>query len=175
VLFTANLLIKAERRSEAEVVLKRAFERAPDFNVYLRWREAGGKAACDQAIALVETRAAAETASSFGHPADLCVKILMHEGQFETAWAMTRKYRVSGSAKEGLARASEADHPREALNVYAERVDELANGGGNRAYEEAAGFIARMGRLRSPAEQAAYVAAVKERFGRKRNFVKLLA
>jgi uncharacterized Zn finger protein len=175
VLFAANLLMKADRRREAEAVLKRAFERAPDFNVYLRWREAGGEAACDQAIALVESRAAAESASSFGHPADLCVKILMHEGQFETAWATTRKYRVSGSAKEGLARASEADYPREALNVYAERVDELANGGGNRAYEEAAGFIARMGHLRAPAEQTAYVAALKERFGRKRNFVKLLA
>jgi hypothetical protein len=175
VLFAANLLMKADRRREAEAVLKRAFERTPDFNVYLRWREAGGEAACDQAIAVVESRAAAETAPSFGHPADLCVQILMHEGRFETAWAMTRKYRVSPRAKEGLARASEADHPREALNVYAERVDELANGGGNRAYEEAAGFIARMGRLRAPAEQTAYIAAVKERFGRKRNFVRLLA
>ena len=56
-----------------------------------------------------------------------------------------------------------------------ERVDELANGGGNRAYEEAAGLIARMGRLRAPAEQTAYVATLKERFGRRRNFVKLLA
>ena len=91
------------------------------------------------------------------------------------AWATTRKYRVSRTVKEDLARDSEADYPREALNVYAERVDDLANGGGNRAYEEAAGLIARMGRLRAPAEQTAYVAAVKERFGRKRNFVRLLA
>ena len=53
-------------------------------------------------------------------------------------------------------------------------VDELANGGGNRAYEEAAGLIARMGRLRCPTEQTAYVATLKERFGRRRNFVKLL-
>jgi hypothetical protein len=54
-------------------------------------------------------------------------------------------------------------------------VDDLANAGGNRAYEEAAGFIARMGRLRGAAEQTAYVATLKERFGRRRNFVKLLA
>jgi hypothetical protein len=98
----------------------------------------------------------------------------MHEGQFETAWAMTRKYRVSRTVKERLARASEADCPREALDVYSQRVDELANGGGNRAYEEAAGFVARMGRLRAPAEQTAYVATLKERFGRRRNFMKLL-
>ena len=104
---------------------------------------------------MVERWAAAETGPSFGHPADLGVKILMHEKRFDMAWAMTRKHRVSRAVKESLARESEADHPREALDVYAERVDELANGGGNRAYEEAAGFIARMGRLRAPAEQAA--------------------
>jgi uncharacterized Zn finger protein len=174
VLFAANLLMKASRRGEAEAVLKRAFERAPDFNVYLRWREAGGEAACDQALALVERLATAQTGLSLGHPADLGVKILMHEKRFDMAWAMTRKYRVSRTVKEGLARESEAGHPREALEVYARRVDELANEGGNRAYEEAAGFIARMGHLRAPAEQTAYVAALKERFGRKRNFVKLL-
>ncbi len=174
VLFAANLLMKADRRGEAEAVLKRAFERVPDFNVYLRWREASGEGARDQALALVERRAAAETGLSFGHPADLGVKILMNEKRFDMAWAMTRKYRVSRTVKEGLARESEADHPREALEVYARRVDELANGGGNRAYEEAAGFVGRMERLRAPAEQADYIAALKERFGRRRNFVRLL-
>ena len=128
----------------------------------------------DQALAVVEG-AAAETGLSFGRPADLCVKILMHERQFDMAWAMTQKHRVTRTVKEGLARESEADHPREALEVYAERVDELANGGGNRAYEEAAGLIARMDRLRPPLEQAAYVSTIKERFGRRRNFMKLLA
>jgi uncharacterized Zn finger protein len=175
VLFAANLLMKAERRGEAEAVLKRAFERGPDFNVYLRWREAGGEAARDQALALVERLAATEPGLSFGHPADLGVRILMHEKLFDMAWAMTRKHRVSRTVKEGLARESEADHPREALEVYARRVDELANGGGSRAYDEAAGLIARMGRLRDVVEQMAYVATLKERFGRRRNFMKLLA
>ena len=175
VLFAADLLMKGDRRGEAEAVLKRAFERSPDLNVYLRWREAGGEAARDQALALIERRAAAETRPFFGHPADLGVEILMHEKRFDMAWATTRKHRVSRRVKERLARESEADHPREALEVYAERVDELAAGGGNPAYEEAAGLVARMGRLRAGAEQTAYVASLKERFGRRRNFVKLLA
>ena len=98
----------------------------------------------------------------------------MHEKQFDMAWMMTRNHRVSLAVKERLARESEADHPREALEVYARRVDELANAGGNRAYEEAAGLIARMGALRAGAEQAAYVATLKERFGRRRNLMKLL-
>ena len=175
VLFAADLLRKAGRREDAAAALKRAFERAPGFDVYLRWRETEGDLVRDRALALVERRAAADTGFSFGHPADLCVKILMHEREFEAAWAMARKHRVSRAIMESLARESEADHPREALEVYARRVDELANGGGNRAYEEAAGLIAHMGALRAGAEQAAYLAALKERFGRRRNFVKLLA
>jgi hypothetical protein len=174
VLFAADLLLKAKRRGEAEAVLKRAFERSPDLNVYLRWREAGGERARDEALALIERRASGETAPFFGYPADLGVKILMHDQQFDAAWAMTRKHRVSRTVKEGLGRASEADHPREVLEVYAERVDELAKAGGDPAYSEASGLVARMGRLRAPAEQAAYVAALKERFHRKRNFMKLL-
>ncbi len=173
-LFAADLLREAGRLDEAAAALKRAFERAPDFNVYLRWREIEGDTVRDQALALLERRSASETSVFSTGSGDLCVRILMHEGRFETAWAMTRKYRVSRTVKEGLARASEADFPREALSAYAERVDELANGGGNRAYEEAAGFVARMGRLRAPAEQTAYVATLKERFGRRRNFMKLL-
>ena len=174
VLFAADLLVKADRGAEAEVLLRRTFERAPDFNVYLRWRDAGGEAALDQALAVIERCAVAETGLSFGHPADLGVKILMHEKRFDMAWMMTRNHRVSLAVKERLARESEADHPREALEVYARRVDELANAGGNRAYEEAAGLIARMGALRAGAEQAAYVATLKERFGRRRNLMKLL-
>ncbi|MFZ0600335.1 MAG: DUF6880 family protein [Roseiarcus sp.] len=174
VLFAADLLVKADRGAEAEVLLRRTFERSPDFNVYLRWRDAGGETALGQALAVIERCAAAETGLSFGHPADLGVKILMHEKRFDMAWMMTRNHRVSLAVKERLARESEADHPREALEVYARRVDELANAGGNRAYEEAAGLIARMGALHAGAEQAAYVATLKERFGRRRNFVKFL-
>jgi uncharacterized Zn finger protein len=98
----------------------------------------------------------------------------MHEKRFDMAWAITRKQRVSPAVQHDLARESEADHPREALEVYARRVDELANSGANRAYEEAAGLVARMGRLRDAAEQAAYLAGLKARFGRRRNLMKLL-
>ena len=114
-MFAADLLLKADRRSEAESSLKRAFERGPDFDVYLRWREAGGEAVCDQALALVEGQTAAKAGPFFGHLADLGVKILMHEKRFDMAWAITRKHRVSRTMKEDLARESEADHPREAL------------------------------------------------------------
>lgn len=76
--------------------------------------------------------------------------------------------------KQTLAKASEATHPREVLEVYAERVDQLAQTGGDPAYAEAAALIARMATLRDDADQAAYVTALKARFGRKRNFMKAL-
>ena len=76
--------------------------------------------------------------------------------------------------KETLARASEATHPREALEIYARRIEELANAGGNPAYVEAVKLVARMAALRGAAEQAAYLAELRERHGRKRNFMKLL-
>ena len=123
---------------------------------------------------MVERWAAAETGPSFGHPADLASRSSCTRSG--STWPGRRRESIASRAvKASLARESEADHPREALDVYAERVDELANEGGNRAYEEAAGFVVRMGRLRAPAEQTAYVATLKERFSRRRNFMKLLA
>ncbi len=88
---------------------------------------------------------------------------------------MRRAHGASRGGREALARASEATHPGEALETYAARVEELAGGGGNPAYAEAAKLVARMAGLRNAAEQAAYVTALKARHGRKRNFMKLLA
>jgi 3-oxoacyl-ACP reductase-like protein len=98
----------------------------------------------------------------------------MHEKMFDEAWAVLRKHGASTGFKEKLAQASEAPHPREAVETYAERVDQLATIGGNPAYAEAAARVARMAALRDGVEQAAYVAALKARFGRKRNFMMLL-
>ena len=77
-------------------------------------------------------------------------------------------------AKEALARKSEKAHPREALETYTARVEELAALGGNSAYEQAAEFIKRMAALRSAEQQSAYVKLLKARMMRKRNFIKLL-
>ena len=50
----------------------------------------------------------------------------------------------------------------------------LAEAGGNPACAEAAELVARMAGLQGAGEQAAFVAELKTRFGRRRNFVKLL-
>jgi hypothetical protein len=87
------------------------------------------------------------------------------------AWAALRKFGGSIYLKERLAKSTETSHPAEALGIYEETVERLAGGS---IYAEAAKLVARMAKLRGAPEQAAYVAALKARHGRKRNFMKLL-
>jgi uncharacterized Zn finger protein len=105
---------------------------------------------------------------------DLVIRIWMHDKMFDVAWAAVRKHGASMVLKEELARASEATQPKEAIEVYAQRVDQLASAGGDSAYAEAMKLVVRMAKLRGREEHAAYVLALKERFGRKRNLMKLL-
>ena len=174
VFFAVELLSKAGRSREAEAHLRRAFEAAPSLDLHAQLCKLGGEPARERAIKFLEARLVGEERTRWHYPADLLIRILMHEKMFDAAWTAMRKHGASPGMKEVLARASETTHSREALEVYAERVEQLADTGGNSTYAEAAALIARMAALRSAAEQAAYVASLKGRFGRKRNFMKLL-
>jgi hypothetical protein len=172
VLFTVDLLSKAGRKKDAEARIWRTFEQQPSFDLYTRLRKLGGEAARGRVVEFLEAKLRERRPGLL--TAEFLIRILVHEKMFDAAWAIARKHEVSLGWRDTLAQASEATHPREALEVYAERVDWLANTGGNPAYEQAAKLIARMATLRSAAEQAAYVAALKSRFRRKYTFMKLL-
>ncbi len=175
VTFTADLHLAADRAAAAEAVLWRAFERRPSLDLYQRSRQIGGEPARDRAVAALQTRLAAETVKSrWSSPADLLIRVLMTEAMFAPAWDVVRTHGASDALREELAMASDASHPREALEVYAARVDQLASAGGNGNYHEACRLVARMGGLREAPEQADYLAALKARFKSKRNFMKLL-
>lgn len=94
---------------------------------------------------------------------------------FEAAWAAAKMYKASLPARERLARESERQHPGQAIQVYIERVLLLAESGGNPQYAEAAALIERIGKFQTAVEQSVLVDDIKNRFGRKRNFMKLLA
>ena len=175
VFFALDLLVKAGRNSDAEALLWRAFEKAPSLKLYARLSQFGGKAVRERAVTFLETRPAKETRTVWSNPADLLIRILMREKLFEEAWAAVQKHGASVHVKEELAEASEATHPHEALDIYAKRVEQFINAGGDRAYAEAVKWIARMAGLRGAEVQANYVTALKARHGRKRNFMKLLA
>ncbi|HEV2365976.1 MAG TPA: SWIM zinc finger family protein [Caulobacteraceae bacterium] len=174
VVFAAELLAKSGRSDDAAGVLWRAFERVPSLELYLSLRALAGESACVRAVEFLRAQVARRPSELRRQTADLLVAILANDRAFDAAWTTVREHGASTAAKEALARASERTHPREAIEVYAERIDRLAERGGNSSYEEAVKLLDRMAALRSSAEQAAHVEALKVRFGRKRNFVKLL-
>jgi hypothetical protein len=171
VLFTADLLLKSRRKSDAKALLQGIFEKAPSFEQYVRLEKLGGKAAREQAIGLLKGRLEGSASTGQHQLTDLLIRILMHEKMFDSAWAAAGKRKASLGVREELARVSEATHRCESLGVYGECVDRLADAG---KYEEAMQLVVRMSKLRSRTEHAGYVMALKERFGRKRNFMKLL-
>ena len=174
VVLAAELLEKAGRSADAEAALWCAFKKAPTFELYRHLRSLGGALAFERATEFLHQRSAGETASRWHFPADLLVRVLAEDKAYDAAWAAVQSYGASAGVKEALARASEATHAREAIHIYVERVAHLVEGGGASAYAEAFEFIQHMATLREASDQAFYVASLKERFGRKRNFIKLL-
>lgn len=173
--FAADRLCEAGRTDEAFAHLWRAFQSAPNLDLHARLVAIGGPPARQKSMAFLESRLEkAEPASRWHSPADLPICILIGEGEWEKAWALLRRKGASGGVKEALARATEKTHPAQAAGVYAERVEALVEGGGARAYAEAAALVRCMKRLQAPAEHAAYVVGLKARFGRRRTFVPLL-
>lgn len=174
VLFAAGLLSKASRKGDAEAHLWRAFEKAPSLELYARLRKLGGTAARERAVEFLEARLGKEQRTRWHYPADLLIRILTQEKMFDAAWAAVRDHGPSRDVKESLARATESTHAREAVAAYAERIEALVNSGGDPAYAEAAKLIAHVGTLRDTNEQTAYLASLRARFGRRRNFIKAL-
>ena len=172
--FTVERLVQAGRKKDAQAHLGRAFEAAPSVELYARLAKIGGKDVAQQARERLEAKVAVQERTRWNSPADLLVNVFAREEMWDAAWKAAHKYGVSMAVKQTLAHASESAFPGEAVAAYAERVDQLAETGGNPAYEEAARFVARMSRLQDRVEQLAYVQALKVRHGRKRNFMKLL-
>lgn len=173
--FTVGLLFDAGRGDEAEALARRLFERQPSLESYRLLRRLGGEAARDRAVAALRTRLdGAGPRSAWHFPADLLIRVLMEEAAYADAWTVARQHGASKGLEDALAEASEGSHPREALAVYAARIDELVSAGGSRNYQQASQLIDRMSRLREASEQAAHIAALRARFKAKRNFIKLL-
>ncbi len=170
--FAAQLMVKKKRKSDAEALLWRAFEKAPSLEFYGKLRLIGGAPVRERAIAFLEERLAKKKPSQWHLPSTLLIQVLMKEKMFDQAWQIARRHGTSPGLAEDLARASETSHPAEALEVYAQRVAEMVNTGSS--YEEAAQLVVRMAGLRGATEQSAYVDGLKERYHRKRNFMKLL-
>ena len=176
VVFVADLHKTAGRNEAALVALWRAFEHRPSLALFERIRNLGGVSARDRAIADLRGKLAKRDAKSrWSSSADLLIRILMMEGMFDEAWAVSGSYGGGDQIVLSLAHASEASHPRESLAVYADRIEQLVSTGGNGNYRDACGLIERMARLRDGREHVPYVEGLKVKFKAKRNFMKMLA
>ncbi len=158
--------------------LWRAFERLPSEQTYGQLRDLAGPAARERAEAILRARLAKGPPhrGSFSIPeADCLVRVLMRDRAYGAAWDAALRHSASPGIRADLAQETEATHTSEALASYRERVEALVEHGGDRGYGDAAALVARMAGLRDAAAQAVYVADLKVRFKRRRNFVKLIA
>jgi hypothetical protein len=174
VFLATKLLLKAGRKEDAAAHLWRAFEKEPSRELYAQLRKLGGATARDRALKFLEAPLVNAKRGRSSSSAELFICILMQEKMFDAAWAALRRHGASMNLAVSLAKVSEATHPQEAVETYTQRVDELTNIGGDPAYAEAAKLVARMAALRTAPEQAAYVLALKARFGRRRKFMTVL-
>jgi tetratricopeptide (TPR) repeat protein len=173
-MLAVDLLSRAGRTADAEAQLWRLFEKAPTFDLYTRLCGLGGKAAGERALSLLEARQTSGARSGWNSPTDLLIRIWIDEKKFDAAWETVRKHGASPRLAEELAGKSEATHPREVLEVYTQRVDQLVKTGGKPNYEQAAKLVARMTKLHARGEHVAYVLGLKQRFARRRQFTELL-
>jgi len=173
-MLAAELLAKAGRTADAEAHLWRLFQKHPSLDLYTRLCSLGGEVARERAMSFLEDKLSSGKRIGWVSPADLLIRIWMQEKMFDAAWTAVHKHGASMGLKDELAGKCEATHPREVLEVYTQRVDQLVNAGGGLSYEQAAKLVARMAKLRARSEQVAYVFGLKQRFGRRRNFIQLL-
>jgi uncharacterized Zn finger protein len=174
VFLTVDLLVEAGREADAAARLWQVFEKGPTLELYTRLRRLDGTAMPERALTYLETWLVGQKGNAWNAPADLLVQILLQEKRVDAAWSAAVRHGASLRMRETLAEATEATHPQAALAVYVERVDELADSGGNPGYEQAAKLVARMAALQDDGAHKAYVAGLKARFGRRRNLMKLL-
>lgn len=97
----------------------------------------------------------------------------------EEAWGEAGRGGCSETLWFELARKREAEHPADAIPIYQRRIDAEVSSGSNRGYEAAVRLLPRVRDLYSRADREAgefaqYVAALRDTYRRKRNFIKLL-
>jgi uncharacterized Zn finger protein len=104
--------------------------------------------------------------------------VLTSEKLFAEAWQVVHSHDCSGAGVLALAKASERNHPDEAVSTYAREAERLAHLGGNNNYEAVSKLITRMQSIRkqsgNDAEHAAFLADFVSRHKAKRNLMKIL-
>ncbi len=179
-LCAADLYHRLGRDADAEVLLRRAFDRRPDVAAYGRLK-AVSPAAAEAAVAALAARLAAAVHEAPGQrviESESLIAIHLSENRLGPAWAAARDYGCGPRGLWTLARASEEARPEDALQVYARLVEETLSVASPSRYEEACRTIERMGRVRAGLERgdehAAYIEGLMRRHKARRTLVERL-
>lgn len=172
--FVARLLGKKGRNAEAVAHLMRAFDKAPSLTLHESLKSVGGAKASEAAITKLRSMIGASRPTARDARSDLLIEILMAEEQHEDAWVVLRERGAGARLALRLAEKSEKTRTTEAIAAYHQHVESLVLMGGNRSYDEAAKYIARLASLKNATAHAAYLDDLRTRHKAKRNFIKLL-
>jgi len=174
VLFVTDLLTKSRRFNDAETCLWSAFEKTPAPELYAALRACSGIDARRRAFAFLENRIAACEKPESNELSELLMALLLREEMFAEAWKTAQLHGASPNLLNELSQASESTHPREALDFYTSRIEELAEIGGATAHKEIGALLERMVSLQGAAQHARYLADLKSRHARKRGLMRHL-
>ena len=132
-------------------------------------------------VSVIEAqRAARPPASRWDLPADgtALVRMLLIEGDVDTAWREAVALGCSEPAWRELARRREIDHPADAIPIHQREVEALLQAMTNDSYAAA---VERLGHIRDLMDRTGsgdafpvYLAGVRAAHARKRNFTRLL-
>jgi uncharacterized Zn finger protein len=105
----------------------------------------------------------------------LLVEIFLHEGDSDAALAEANAGGCTREAWMQLAHAREKDHPEDSAAIYRNFIDGIVTQTNNRAYDEAAGLVAKikvlMRRAGEEGEFARWLEALRVKHKAKRNFM----
>jgi uncharacterized Zn finger protein len=113
------------------------------------------------------------TAAGIPFAADIVARILVSEGEPDAAWRVFRQNKCGEETALAVAAVRAVDHPADAIEVYRTIVERYVAVTNNDGYRVAAEHLATMRPLfdRVGDEFDAYVAALRDRHHRKRNFL----
>jgi uncharacterized Zn finger protein len=190
--FIADSYQARARHDEAMGLIWEAFAEHPWLETYLQLKRHGGRAGTwpgwrEKALALIRERIANRKSEAPGRQLwtralsrdhSLLVEIFLAEDDPAAAWREAQ----AGGCADGLwlelAKTREGSHPDDAVRIYKNHVAALLRNTGDRVYEEAVRFLAKIKAIldRSGAEAGfrPYLTEVRAAHKRKRNLMKML-
>jgi len=170
----AGLMATLGREEDALSILWRAFERRPGLGLFHELA-ALSKADPPGPRAMAFLRRAAESGDrlrTWAGPATVLLDLQMELGDFDGAWATVAEWKPDGYRLRALAERSRATHPALAAQAFERLAEESILLGGAANYDAAVRLIRLRGEAcGDPADQGAYLAALRLRHKAKRTLM----